>query len=301
MKILVTGSSGLIGSALIPYLTAKGHQVIRLVRSQPKTGANEIRWDPEKRIENAEGLEGIEAAVHLAGENISEGRWTEEKKARILQSRAKGTRTLSESLTQLTRPPKVLVSASAIGFYGDRGTEILTEQSASGNDFLAEVCRDWELATRPAAQRGIRVVNLRFGVVLSSEGGALAKMLTPFKLGAGGRIGSGDQFMSWVALDDVIRAIHHALTSEALHGPVNVVAPNPVTNAEFTKTLGRVLSRPTIFTVPAFAARLAFGEMADALLLSSARVEPARLKESGYVFKYTELEGALQHILEKDE
>lgn len=297
MKILVTGASGLVGSALVPHLKSKGHEVIRLVRSQ--AGAGEIKWEPEKGIETPAQLEGLDAVIHLAGENIAEGRWTDEKKTRIRESRVKGTRTLSEALAQLTRPPKTLIAASAIGFYGTRGDEVLTEQSASGTDFLSEVCREWELATRPAAEKGIRVVSLRFGVILSAEGGAFAKMVTPFKLGVGGKVGSGKQYMSWITLDDVIGVIDYALANDEMRGPVNVVAPNPVTNLEFTKALGHALSRPTIFPAPAFALRLAFGEMADALLLSSARVEPLRLKESGFVFQYPELNGALGHILRK--
>jgi uncharacterized protein len=297
MKILVTGASGLVGSALVPYLTSKGHEVARLVRSQPKPGTTEVEWNPERGVTDPARLEGFDAVVHLAGENISEGRWTDEKKARIRESRAKGTRVLAEALARLTHPPRTLVSASAIGFYGSRGDEVLNEQSASGNDFLAEVCREWELATRPAAEAGIRVANLRFGVILSREGGALAKMLTPFKLGVGGRVGSGRQYMSWVTLDDAVGAIYHALMNEDVRGPVNVVAPQPVTNQEFTKTLGRVLSRPTLLPAPVFALRLAFGEMADALLLSSMRVEPRRLKETGYTFQHPELEGALKALV----
>lgn len=299
MRILITGSTGLVGSALIPLLKSKGHQIVRLVRSTPKDSAAEVFWNPEKGVLSGDELEGIDAAVHLAGENLAEGRWTDEKKRKIRESRVKGTRLLSEKLASLNRRPEVLVSASAVGFYGDRGDEILTEQSASGSDFLSEVCREWELATQPAAQAGVRVVNLRFGVIFSREGGALKKMLLPFKMGVGGKLGSGRQYMSWITIDDAVGAIGFALENERLRGPVNVVAPQLTTNYEFTKTLGHVLSRPTIFTVPAFAARLVFGEMADATLLSSQRVEPARLKEAGFVFKYPELEGALTHVLGK--
>ena len=299
MKILITGSTGLVGSALIPVLKSSGHQIVRLVRSKPKD-ASEVYWNPEQGTINAAELEGLDAVVHLAGENLAAGRWTDEKKKRIRESRVKGTRLLSETLAQLNEKPAVLVSASAVGFYGNRGDEILTEQSASGSDFLAEVCREWELATQAAAQAGIRVVNLRFGVIFSGEGGALKKMLTPFRLGVGGKLGSGRQHLSWIAIDDVVGAIEHALTNDSLRGAVNAVAPQAVTNREFTKTLGRVLSRPTIFPVPAFAARLAFGEMADATLLSSQRVEPERLNEAGYTFKYPALEAALRHVLNKE-
>jgi hypothetical protein len=299
MKILVTGSTGLVGSALLPFLKSQGHEVFRLVRSQAKAGPSEIYWDPEQGIDDTARLEGLDGVVHLAGENISEGRWTEEKKARIRDSRVRGTRSLSEALARLAQPPRVLISASAIGDYGNRGEEIMREESAPGSDFLARVCREWEAATEPAAQKGIRVVMLRFGVIFSGKGGALAKMLTPFKLGVGGKLGSGRQYMSWITLDDVIGVINHALVNENLRGPVNVVAPNAVTNYDFTKTLGRVLSRPTLFPVPAFAIRLAFGEMGDAALLSSTRVEPARLKESGYTFQHPELESALRQMLKK--
>lgn len=297
MKIIVTGASGLVGTALLPALKAKGHEVLRLVRSAPDTSAGEAGWNPEQGTIDAESLEGMDAAIHLAGENVAEGRWTDEKKKRIRESRAKGTRLLSETLAQLKQKPHTLVSASATGFYGDRGHEVLTEQSASGEDFLSEVCREWELATQPAAQSGIRVANLRFGVILTAKGGALKKMLTPFKLGVGGKLGSGEQYMSWVALEDAVGAILFALENETLRGPVNVVSPQPVTNLEFTKTLGSALSRPTIFAVPKFAARLAFGEVADALLLSSARVEPLRLKEAGYQFQYPDLLATMHHII----
>jgi uncharacterized protein (TIGR01777 family) len=235
--------------------------------------------------------------VHLAGENIASGRWTAEKKARIRDSRVNGTRRLSEALAQLSVPPKVLVSASAVGYYGNRGDEILREDSPSGSGFLAGVCRAWEAATEPATQKGIRTVILRNGVALSPNGGILAKILLPFKMGAGGVVGGGKQYLSWIALDDMVEAIHHVLITGSMQGPVNIVAPYPVTNQEFTKTLGHVLGRPTLVPVPAFAARLAFGEMADELLLASARVEPSRLLATGYTFRYPDLEGALRHLL----
>jgi uncharacterized protein (TIGR01777 family) len=299
MKVLITGSTGLVGSTLIRSLKSEGYEIVRLVRSTPNDLGTQVYWDPEQGTINATQLEGLSAVVHLAGESIAEGRWTDEKKTRIRESRTKGTRLLSETLAKLEQKPEVLVSASAVGFYGSRGDETLDEQSASGSDFLAEVCREWELATQSAAQAGIRVVNLRFGVILSGEGGALPKMLFPFRMGMGGKLGGGQQYISWISIDDAVGAIEHALTNNSLRGPVNVVAPSSVTNHEFTKTLGHVLSRPTIFPVPAFAARLIFGEMADATLLSSQRVEPARLKESGFVFKFPELEGALKHVLDK--
>jgi uncharacterized protein (TIGR01777 family) len=297
MKILVTGSSGLIGSALVPVLTAEGHSVTRLVRSKPRPGEAGIYWDPSTETIDTSSLEGFDGVVHLAGENIAAGRWTAEQKARIRDSRVKGTRLLAESLARLARRPAVLLCASAMGYYGSRGEEVLKESSPAGSGFLAEVCREWEAAAEPAARRGIRVVSLRMGVVLSSKGGALATMLLPFRLGVGGRVGDGKQYMSWIAIDDVVGAFSFALRSETLRGPVNVVAPNPVTNAEFTKTLGRVLGRPTVFPMPAFAARLAFGEMADGLLLASARIEPAKLLVTGYAFRFAELEGALRHLL----
>ncbi|MBZ5670343.1 MAG: TIGR01777 family oxidoreductase [Acidobacteriia bacterium] len=296
MRILLTGSGGLIGRALVPTLTAGGHEVTRLTRSRAPTATGQISWNPSSGTISAESLEGFDAVVHLAGESVA-GRWTSRKKARILESRAKGTRLLSESLAQLRHPPGVLVSASAVGFYGDRGDEIVNEASPAGSLFLSEVATAWEAATEPAARRGIRVVNLRIGFVLSAAGGGLAMMLLPFKLGVGGRVVNGRQYLSWVALDDVLGAVLHVLTSDALRGPVNVVAPHPVTNLEFTKTLGRVLRRPTIFPMPAFAARLAFGEMADNLLLASTRAVPSRLLATGYQFRFPQLEAALRHVL----
>lgn len=298
MKVVVSGSSGLIGSALLPFLTASGHAVTRLARLKADTGAAAVHWDPAAGTIDAGGLEAHDAVVHLAGENIAE-RWTPAKKARIKESRSKGTRLLVESLARLTQPPRVLVSASAVGYYGDRGDAVLREDSNAGSGFLAEVAREWEAATGPAAQKGIRVVNLRTGMVLSSKGGALGKMLLPFKLGLGGKVGTGKQYWSWIAIDDLLGIIHFALTTDSLKGPVNAVSPKPVTNLEFTRTLGRVLGRPTIFPMPAFAARLAFGEMAEELLLGSTRVEPAKLAAAGYQFRYPELEGALRHLLGK--
>lgn len=299
MKVIVSGASGLVGSELVRHLSARGDETIHLVRSDPKDPSREVAWNPQKGIAEIGRLEGADAVVHLAGEPIAEGRWTEEKKRRIRESRVRGTGVLAEALAGMKLKPRIFLSASAIGIYGDRGEEILTEESRHGDDFLAKVCREWEESTAPAEAAGIRIAHMRFGVILSREGGALAKMLTPFKLGVGGRLGSGRQYMSWIAIDDVVGAITHLLEKDSLRGPINVVAPNPVTNSEFTKALGSTLSRPTIFPVPKFAVRLAFGEVADLALLASQRVEPARLKESGYVFKYPELKEALEHILKE--
>jgi uncharacterized protein (TIGR01777 family) len=276
MNILVTGSTGLIGAALLPQLA--GHAVTRYNRSAPPS------------------LDGFDAVVHLAGEAIA-GRWTAPKKDRIRASRRDGTRTLCEGLARCTRKPRVLLCASAIGIYGDRQDEKLTEDSPPGTGFLADVAREWESATLPATAAGIRVVNLRFGVVLSAQGGALKQMLPAFRFGAGGIIGSGRQYWSWVALPDVVAAIQHALTTDSLRGPVNVVAPFPVMNRAFTRTLGRVLHRPTIVPVPAWAVKLMLGEMGEALLLASTRVEPRRLLASGFKFQLPELEEALQRLV----
>jgi uncharacterized protein len=297
LDVLVSGSRGLVGSALIPALREEGHRVVRLVRSED-AGDDAVRWDPSSGTIDAAGLEGIDAVVHLAGENIV-GRWTPAKKARIRGSRVRGTRLLAETLAGLTAPPGIMVSASASGYYGDRGNELLREESAPGTNFLAEVCQEWEAAADPAREAGVRVVHPRFGIVLSAEGGALGTTLPIFKLGGGGRIGSGRQYWSWVAMDDVVGVILHALTTESLEGPVNVVVSDPPTNAEYTRTLGRVLNRPTVFPLPAWAARIALGQVADELLLASQRIEPAKLKETGYAFRYPELEEALRHLLER--
>ena len=299
MRILVTGSTGLIGSALIPLLRAGGHEIVRLVRAQTCPQSGEIQWDPAAGKLDASALEGFDGVVHLSGENIGEGRWTASRKQRIYDSRIKSTQLLSESLARLRQPPRVLVGASAIGYYGDRGDELLQEDSAPGSGFLADLCRNWEAACEPAAEKGIRVVNLRNGVVLSGRGGALPRMVLPFRFFVGGKVGAGKQFLSWIALDDTVALILHALSTDALQGPVNAVGPNPVSNLEFTRTLGRVLRRPTVFPVPAFIIRLAFGQMGEELLLASQRVEPARLMTTGFAFRYPQLEGALRHALGK--
>jgi uncharacterized protein (TIGR01777 family) len=296
MKILASGSSGFIGGALIPFLTTGGHRVTRLVRRTSAPGEGQVFWSPEDGTLDPAGLEGFDAVVNLAGESVT-GRWTADKKRRIYDSRVKGTRLLSESLARLARPPKVLISASASGYYGDCGEQVLREDHPPGSSFLAQVCRDWEAATEPAARSGVRVVNLRMGLVLSPAGGALARLLPSFRLGLGGTIGSGRQYFSWVALDDVVGIILHVLVTDTLESPVNVAAPNPVTNREFTKILGLVLKRPTVLPIPAFAVRLILGEMADDLLLASARLDPARLLATDYRFRYTDLEATLRYLL----
>jgi len=297
VNVAVSGASGLIGAALVSSLEAQGHRAIRLVRRMPRPDEDALRWDPSTGVLTPAGPSVADAVVHLAGDSILGLRWTAEKKRRIRESRTTATRLLVETLTRLTNPPAVLVCASGIGYYGSRGDEVLTEDSRPGTGFLADLARDWEAATATAIARGIRVVNLRLGVVLSARGGALATMLTPFRMGLGGVIGDGAQWMSWIALDDVIGAIRHALTTDALRGPVNTVAPAPVTNADFTRTLGRVLGRPTLIPLPAFAARLALGEMADELALVSQRVMPARLLASGFAFRRPTLKDTLRAAL----
>lgn len=296
MKILVTGPSGLIGSRLIPLLTGEGHNITRLTRSRSGTSLNTAYWNPDEGKIDVDKLEGHDAVVHLAGESIA-GRWTREKKVKIADSRIKGTSLLSEALARLRSKPRVIVSASGVGYYGSRGDEVLTEQSTPGEGFLAELSMKWENALRPAIKTGIRVVNMRLGIVLSREGGALEKMLLPFKLGIGGRIGSGRQYWSWIAIDDVLSAIYHSLVSDNLRGPVNFVAPNPVTNNEFTRILGDVLGRPALLPLPAFALRGLLGEMADETMLTSTRAEPVKLLSSGYKFRYPDLKNALEHVL----
>jgi uncharacterized protein len=296
MRILVSGSNGLVGSALVTALRQQSNDVRRLVRPDSPSSDDASEWDPEAGRIDPSAFDGVDAVVHLAGESIA-GRWTESKKKRIHGSRVHGTRLLSETIAALDSKPRVLVSASAIGFYGDRGDDVLTEESAIGGGFLAEVCRQWEDATNTAREAGVRVALLRFGVILSGSGGALKQMLTPFKAGVGGRVGSGKQHMSWVAIDDAVAAILRIIEDTSLEGPINVVAPQTVTNEEFTKTLGRVLGRPTVMPMPAFAARLAFGQMADELLLASQRVRATQLEQAGFTFKHPQLEGALRAVL----
>ena len=298
MRVLITGSNGLIGQALWASLAAEGHKLVSLTRSKTPTKDQKIPWNPDAGVLNQDELEGFDAVVHLAGESIV-GRWTPEKKSRIMSSRVNGTGLLCETLARVRNRPKVLVSASAVGFYGDAGDQVLDEESPPGSLFLSQVAKAWEDSTERAKQSGIRVVNLRIGFVLSKAGGGLSAMLLPFKLGLGGRVGSGLQYMSWIALDDVVRAVEHAILTDSLSGPVNAVAPHPVTNREFTQTLGRVLRRPTIFPLPALVARMVMGEMAGELLLASNRVSPSRLLASGFKFQFPGLESALRDVLGK--
>lgn len=295
LNVLVTGASGLIGSALVPFLTTGGHHAVPLQRSAMVSSAGPT-WDPSAgRIDVGAGGP-FDAVVHLAGESIGE-RWNAAKKRRIRESRVGGTRLLCEALAKLPQPPRALVCASATGFYGDRGDEWLDETSERGKGFLADLAGEWEAAAKPAVERGIRVVHLRFGIVLAGKGGALAKMVPVFKFGLGGRLGDGRGYWSWIALNDALGAIHRALADESLRGPVNAVSPHPVTNAEFTRTLAKVLGRPAIFPVPRFAVELLFGEMGREALLASVRVRPAKLLANGFAFRYPELEPALRHVL----
>jgi uncharacterized protein (TIGR01777 family) len=300
MKIVVSGSTGLIGSALTGSLHRRGDEVVPLVRRRVSPGEHALAWDPERGTIDRAGLDGADAVIHLAGENVF-GRWSPAKKQRIRDSRVHGTRLLSDALAGLSRPPATLLAASAIGYYGDRGDEAVTEKSAPGEDFLAHVARDWEAATTAATRAGIRVVNMRNGVVLTTTGGALAKMLPAFRLGLGGPVGSGNQYLSWITLDDTVSAILHLLDNSSGVGPVNMTAPTPVTNREFAKTLGKVLGRPAVVTVPAFALRMAFGTEGAAMLQGGQRVVPARLLASGFNFSSPDVEHALRFLLAPSE
>lgn len=297
MDVAISGASGFLGSALTSSLRADGHRVLRLVRGGI-TKDDEIGWDPDAGRIDAPALEGLDAVVHLAGEGIGERRWSADQKRRILDSRAKGTAVVAAAVASRERKPKVFVSASAVGYYGNRGDEILTEDSAPGDDFLADVCQTWERETRPALDAGIRVVNLRTGIVLARDGGALQRMLLPFRLGLGGKQGSGRQWMSWIALSDHVKVMRAAIEDERLSGPVDVTAPNPVTNADFAAALGRVLKRPTVLPTPMFVLKLRYGEeLVDALLLASQRVLPSRLEAIGFPFEYPVLMPALEAVL----
>lgn len=298
LKICISGSTGLIGSAASEYLRGRGHQIIRLVRKKSAAGASEIYWDPSKGEIDAESLEGMDAIIHLAGKNVAQTRWNKQVKGEIYASRIDGTRLISETIAGLKSKPAVLISASATGFYGNRGDEKLTEASTVGTGFFPDTCRDWENTAQPARAAGVRVVNTRFGIVLSNSGGVLKRMLPPFRFGLGARLGSGTQYMSWISIRDLLPALDHVINTETLSGPVNFTAPEPVTNAEFTRTLARILKRPAPGFIPEFAIELLFGEMGRSLLLDGVRVLPSVLDKSGFRFDYPELENALRQELE---
>jgi uncharacterized protein len=298
LDVAISGASGLIGSALSKSLRADGHRVLRFSRGGV-TGVDTIGWDPETGRIDAPALEGVDAVVHLAGEGIGEHRWTDEQKQKIRDTRVRGTATIAGAIASRARKPRVFVSGSAIGYYGNRGDEVLTEQSAPGDDYLAQVCVAWEAETAIAAEAGVRTVLIRTGIVLDAHGGALARMLLPFKLGLGGKQGKGTQWMSWIALVDEVGAIRHAIEHDAVRGPVNVVAPNPVMNADFAHTLGTALHRPTVLPTPLLPLKLRFGgELVESLLLFSQRVTPAQLQATGYSFTCPSLDAALSVVLE---
>jgi uncharacterized protein (TIGR01777 family) len=294
-RVLLSGASGMVGLALRAALSQRGDRVVQLVRREPR-GANELRWDPAAAVpaSQSEALEGFDAVVHLSGANLAARRWTPDYRREIVASRVESTRALAGVMAGLRRPPRTFLAASAIGFYGDRGDEVLDETASPGSGFLAEMCRAWETAAAHAAESGIRVVNLRFGVALAKHDGALAKMLPIFRAGVGGRLGSGKQWMSWITLDDLVAAALFLFDSTELAGAVNLTSPHPVTNAEFTRVLGHVLHRPAVLPAPVFGLRLMLGPMADEALMLSTRVVPAKLISAGFRFQYPEIEGALR-------
>lgn len=303
MKIAITGSTGLVGSHLVTYLESKGHEIYRLVRNKAGStqvspnNTHEIFWSPEKHEIEKNKLEGMDTLIHLAGDSVASGRWSESKKKSIRQSRVLGTSLIAKTISALKKPPQTILSASAIGFYGNRGDEILTEESQPGSGFLTEVCLEWEKAWAPLSKTKTRLCLLRIGMVLDKTGGALGKMLLPFKLGLGGVAGNGNQYMSWITLEDLISAIDFLIHNQKLSGPFNMTCPIPVTNREFTKTLGQVLKRPTFFALPEFIIKTFFGEMGEQLLLTSSHVIPRRLMDAGFVFKHTDLKKTLAQIL----
>jgi uncharacterized protein len=299
MKVLISGGSGLVGGALTGALRADGHTVCHLVRPGGKAAPGDVQWNPLSALVDVPAMEGFDAVVNLNGASIADGRWTSKRKTILRGSRVDSTRVLVDALSHLKQPPRVFVCASATGYYGNRGDEVLTETSGYGNDFLAILCRAWEGEAARASSSGIRTVIARFGIVLSAEGGALSRMLTPFRLGAGGRLGSGRQWMSWIALEDAVKVLRAAIDDARWNGALNLVSPEPVRNSDFTRVLASVLHRPAICPAPAFALRLALGEMADALLLSSQRVLPECLRQYGYAFRYENLEAALHAVLAK--
>ena len=297
MKTLITGGSGLVGTALDEYLRQQGHEVLRLCRRGTAGCDGQPWWDPSTGQVDADALAGADAIVHLAGANIGARLWTQARKRLLRDSRVESTRTLAEYLAARPNPPSVFISASAVGFYGNRGDDVLDERSEVGSGLLADLCRDWEAACIPLVGSGVRVVHARFGIVMSPRGLPLSRLLLVFRMGMGGRQGNGRQWVSWIDIDDLTRAIEHMLTSEDISGPVNAVAPEPITNAEMTRVLAGVLRRPAFMHVPAFALRLIFRDMADEALLSSVRAQPARLLQGGFEFAYPDLKSSLEHLL----
>lgn len=297
MKVLVTGASGLIGSSLCPLLNTSGHTVLRLTRRKTSVSLNEIEWNPASGTLDHTLLEDLDAVIHLAGENIGGGLWTRGRKRSIRDSRITNTQLLVDTFRQLKNPPGIFLCASATGYYGSRGSELLDETSTPGGGFLAALCQDWERTAADVLSDGIRVIHLRFGIILSRNGGMLQKLLTPYRLGLGGKIGDGRQYLSWISIDDAVHAINLLLHSDDVAGAVNIVTPSPVTNEEFVRTLGTVLRRPVLFRIPANVLRMLMGEMADEMLLASTRVLPVRLQQADYQFQYSTLESALQHLL----
>lgn len=299
LHILMSGASGVVGSSLIPFFTTGGHRVTRLVRRSSLKDENERFWDPQKGLIDIRDDDDFDVVIHLSGEHIGQGRWTPQKRKKIIESRNVTTSLIAKSISRLKKPPRAFLCASAIGYYGDQGNAVMTEENECGADFISNVCGEWEQAASPALEKGIRTVFLRIGVVLSPVGGALQRLLPTFKMGLGAKVGSGQQYMSWISMDDLIGTVYHAMDDDSLSGPVNLVAPNPVSNLEMARTLAKVISRPALFTIPAWLIKLVFGEMGKEVLLSSTRVSPKKILAAGYRFRHPDLEGALRHLLGK--